>query len=191
MYHAALATVDYQVKMSRTLLLLRHAKAAAYSESGTDYDRPLAKRGVRDAEAIAHVLRSERLKPDLVLCSSALRTRQTLVPILALWPDLDIRYEDSLYLASVEEGLSYVKRADKAQRTLLLAHNPMTENILHTLVNRQANNDLAGLADAMTKYPTGALAELSLDIDNWADLSPSCGTLRRFVKPRTLAGERV
>lgn len=177
--------------MSRKLLLLRHAKAAEGSESGTDYDRPLAKRGLRNADAIASLLKSKELKPDLVLCSSALRTRQTATAILSIWPDLTVRYDERLYLASLEQGMSLLKKADPEPTVLLIGHNPMIEQTLHTLVDQFGDNDRKALADASAKYPTGGLAELNLDIATWTKLEPARGTLRRFVKPRTLSDERV
>lgn len=177
--------------MSRTLLLLRHAKASQDSESGGDHDRPLAKRGLRDAKSIAAVLRSESLKPDLTLCSTALRTRQTAAAILAVWPALNIQYEDNLYLASVTEALKFLRRIESAHTALLIGHNPMIENMLQTLVDRSLDNDTAGLHDAAAKYPTGALSELDLKVGAWSELEASCGRLVRFVKPRTLSGESV
>lgn len=177
--------------MTRTLLLLRHAKASPHSETGSDHDRPLAKRGLRDAQAIATLLRSARLKPDLVLCSTALRTRQTAAAILTIWPSLNIQYEDSLYLTSVTEALEFLRRIDSARTALLIGHNPMIENMLHTLVDRSFDNDVVGLQDAAAKYPTGALSELELKINAWSELATGCGRLVRFVKPRTLSGEPV
>lgn len=175
--------------MTRSLLLLRHAKAATDSETGTDFDRPLSKRGRRAADAIARFLQTEGLKPDLVFCSMAQRTRETLEPILDIWPELNVRYEEDLYLASIGTGFEYLKTSGDAQTTLIIAHNPMTEVMLHRLIDLHGDNDMAGLADASMKYPTGGLSILSLDIDEWTDLKSSCGVLKRFVKPRALSGE--
>lgn len=191
LYHGARATVDYKVTMSRSLLLLRHAKASPDSESGADFDRPLSKRGFRDATAMAELMRKEIPKPDLVLCSTALRTRQTLDAILAVWPSLNVRFERDLYLASPYEAERLVRSSGDAQSTLIIAHNPMTEMMLHQLVDINGDNDKAGLADASIKYPTGALSVLSLEIDAWEDLKRSCGTLKLFVKPRALSDETV
>jgi len=172
--------------MTRTLLLLRHAKAAESSESGTDFDRPLAKRGLRNAEAITSYMQSKKLKPDLVWCSSAKRTLQTAAAVLSAWPNLKVNYTEQLYLASLEQGLSLLRESDTAATVLLVGHNPMIEQTLHMLVDQLGKNDQAALLDASEKYPTGALAELRLDIDEWVDLKPSCGRLKRFIKPRTL-----
>lgn len=172
--------------MSRTLLLLRHAKAAESSESGTDFDRPLAKRGRRNADAITDYLQSKKLKPDLVWCSSAVRTRQTVAAVVSAWPNLKVQYTEKLYLASFEQGVSLLQQSDPATAVLLVGHNPMIEQTLHMLVDQLGKNDKAALADASAKYPTGALAELKLDIDAWSDLKPSCGRLKRFIKPRSL-----
>lgn len=175
--------------MTLKLLLLRHAKASQDSKSGSDHDRPLAKRGVRDAAVISALLHSEGLKPDLILCSTALRTRQTAAALIATWPTLTIQYEDGLYLTSIAGAMEFLRRIESARTVLLIGHNPMIEHMLHTLVDRSLENDVVGLQDAAAKYPTGALSELALKIDAWSELDAGCGRLVRFVKPRTLSGE--
>ena len=172
--------------MSLSLLLLRHAKACAPENSLNDHDRSLSTRGVRDAKAIAEYLTSTNLKPGLVMCSTARRTRQTLEPILSAWPDLKVNFDDGLYLASTTSVLAQLHHADPAQRVLFIGHNPTMEDLLHRLINRSLSHK-SNLAEAFVKYPTGTLAELSLPCATWAALQPSSGQLIRFIKPRTLS----
>ena len=86
---------------ARTLLVLRHSKSA-YPEGVADIDRPLGPRGVRDAVTLGGWLLGQGLLPDLVVCSTAARTRQTwdLVSDQLVWPDEDamvVRYDPRVY----------------------------------------------------------------------------------------------
>jgi phosphohistidine phosphatase len=166
-----------------SLLLLRHAKAA--NESIKDHERSLAPRGQRDAVKIAHYLEASDLKPDLVMCSTAKRARLTLDSILTIWPDLNVSYENEIYLASTEMAVAHLRQGGSANRILLVGHNPTMEDLLRVLTD-QRNTSNAALSDALSKYPTGALAELSIDCKRWDELNVSCGQLKRFIKPRTL-----
>lgn len=172
--------------MTYQLLLLRHAKSSHDVEFLSDHKRELNKRGRKAADSIAAYLKREDLKPDLVLCSSATRTRQTLEPILTIWPDLTVRYEDSLYLASVPDTLSILSQADLEKRVLVIGHHPTMGDTVHHLIDRSCQNNDRALADLSNKYPTAALAILVLDIESWNDVSRKCGQLTRFIKPRDL-----
>ena len=83
----------------KALYLLRHAKSSRDDDSLPDHDRPLSKRGRRDAEAIARHLAAAGLHPDLVLSSTALRTRETLAPIQAALKPRRVVFDNDLYLA--------------------------------------------------------------------------------------------
>ena len=187
-----IATVSYWLPSCRllddhvtlSLLLLRHAKAA--DASPKDHGRALATRGMRDSKKIAQYLSASALKPDIVLCSTAKRARLTLDPILSIWPELPVSYEDGLYLASTADAIAHLRQVDQAQSVLMIGHNPTMEDLLRRLIDRQRPQDSTLLADALSKYPTGALAELSLDLDHWGMLDAPCGQLTRFIKPRTL-----
>ena len=169
--------------MSLSLFLLRHAKAA--DTSPKDHERALASRGQRDSQKMARYLEASELRPDLVLCSTAKRARLTLNSILSVWPDLAVSYEDGLYLASTTDVVSLLRQVDQARRILVVGHNPTMEDLLRYLIDRQ-QPQASALADAYTKYPTGGLAELSLDLEHWSKLDAACGQLIRFIKPRTL-----
>ncbi len=150
-----------------------------------DHERALAPRGQRDAKKIAEYMAVSGLKPDIALCSTASRARLTLDPILSAWPDLPVSYEGGLYLASTADACAHLRQADPAQCVLIVGHNPTMEDVLRQLIDRRQTQD-SGLSDALSKYPTGALAELSIDCKHWSLLDKSCGQLKRFIKPRTL-----
>ena len=171
----------------RGLLLLRHAKAEPGVPEQDDHERALARRGRRDAERIGVAMADRGLAPDHVLCSSALRTRETLDRILPHLPaGLALTVDRRLYLASPDEILARIARVEEGARNLLVVgHNPG----LAALAERLAGaGDPAALARLGRKFPTGSLAELEVDAARWRDLAPGSASLRIFLTPRDCAG---
>lgn len=169
----------------KTLLLLRHAKSSRDDPALDDFDRPLASRGQDAASRMGRYLRDKVGRPDLALCSAALRARQTLDRVVeAFGSDVPVRTLKGLYLAEPSRLLAAVRRApDDARCLLLVGHNPG----LGTLATRLcARGDAALLRRMAEKFPTGALAEIGFDIERWADVAPEHGRLRNFVVPRDL-----
>ena len=164
----------------KVLHLLRHAKSSWDDSSLADHERPLAPRGLKASQRIAEHLREAGIAPELVLCSSALRTRQTLAALLpVLDGDVEIRLEDGLYGADVGEVLARVREVDEAvSSVLVIGHNPT----LHELALL-----LSGRGDVLDRFPTGALASLGVPA-GWAELGESDARLEGFVVPRELDG---
>jgi phosphohistidine phosphatase len=163
----------------KTLYILRHAKAAPESGDG-DAERPLAKRGRKAAALMGEFIAEQSPRPELVLCSSALRTRETLDEVLpALTPSPSILYEDKLYLASVARLMERLHRLPEAIETvLLIGHNPG----LHQLAIALAD-DSSMLADG---FPTSALAILQFD-GTWSGLGPNDAALTDYRTPKALS----
>jgi len=165
------------------LWLLRHAKSSWDHPGLDDRERPLARRGVRAAALMRAYLEAEEIHPELVLCSSALRTRETLTAVLpALGSDLVVRIEPSLYTFDGEQLLGVIRQVDAGVRSMLLVgHNPAMQELALALVSRGDR-----LADVAEKFPTGALVEIVLPESAWSDLAEGSGELTRFVTPREL-----
>ena len=171
--------------MTKTLLLLRHAKSDWGDPALDDHDRPLNKRGERAATLMGRHLEDESRSIERVLCSSARRTRETLERLgdrLTGCPRVDV--ERSLYLASAEDLFEHLARLDDAiESVLVIAHNPGIAHLAQILAGR---GDEEVLGRMRRKYPTGALARLSLAVESWAELGPGCGRLESFTTPRSL-----
>ena len=163
------------------LLLLRHAKSSWDDDSLADHDRPLAPRGRRAADRLAEYFAAERIRPALVLCSSARRARETLEPIMAaMGPGVDVRVEDGLYGASAPELLARLRElAPPVTPVLIVAHNPGLHDLALGLA-RDAGPELPA------KFPTGALAVLDTGTTAWAGLTWGAARLARFITPRAL-----
>jgi phosphohistidine phosphatase len=167
----------------KRLWLLRHAKSSWDQPSLPDADRPLAARGRRAAEVLAAHLAAAEVRPTVVLCSSSLRTRETLAAILpALGDALEIRIERALYGAGAAQLLDRLRLvSNKASSAMLIAHNPGIQDLALALA--AGGPALAGLGE---KFPTGALATLELDVERWRDLDYGMGTATILVTPRSL-----
>jgi phosphohistidine phosphatase len=167
----------------RRVYLLRHAKSSWDDPALSDHDRPLAPRGRRAAASLARYLKKERIRPELVLCSSSVRTQQTLDGIRpALGKKARVEIEDGLYAASEAVLLERLRStAGEVESVLVIAHNPGTQDLAVSLVGRGE-----GLGRLHEKFPTGALAALAFS-GPWADLAPATCELERYVLPRELA----
>jgi len=173
----------------KQLSLLRHAKSSWDDPALGDIDRPLSKRGRRDSPAIGAHIAEVQLIPDLVLCSSSRRTRDTYDLVNTAWTAAGraapVLFDDRLYMAEPDEILGVLRELpDEADRIMVLGHNPGIERLADLLT---ANARSAALARLRAKYPTGALAAFELDIKAWRAIAPRCGRLTRFVTPRELA----
>ncbi len=169
------------VRPPRRLLLLRHGKSDWADSSTPDAERPLSPRGRAACELIAEHLRADQLIPDLVLCSSARRTRQTVEHIAgALPPDVPVLTEDRLYLADVADLLDRLRELDDGVPTVLLVgHNPGMQALAAGLLP-------VGERPRIPTFPTAALAVEDLAVGRWAELGPSTTRLVSFVTPRSL-----
>lgn len=144
----------------KTLLLMRHAKSSKDAK-GPDEDRPLAKRGVKDALKMAELLKEKELLPDYVLTSSARRSRETAYAILPISnAELAIKSTKALYMAEAPEILKAVQQvSDDSCCLMLVGHNPGLESFLQYMT---------GKVDSL---PTAAIACLVLPIDAWSALT--------------------
>jgi phosphohistidine phosphatase len=179
----------------RTLVLLRHAKSAW--PDVPDHDRPLARRGQRDAPAMGRWLRAAGHVPDQVLCSTARRARETWQLAQAgLGAAPPARFEDLVYQGSAAQLLDLIRSAAPAARTLLIVgHDPAIPELARTLAAaappaRVGSHGSAGhraAADRMrAKFPTAAVAVFEFT-GNWGQLSRGTARLTAFVTPRSVA----
>jgi phosphohistidine phosphatase len=173
-------------KPPRVVYLLRHAKSSWEDPLLADVDRPLAPRGRRACETMGRYMRFADVRPDVVLCSPSVRTRQTIEKLL---PELDgevpVAYEEALYHGGADDLMDRLRRVpDKFNSVLIVGHNPALQALAVSLAG-------AGAVDAMArlraKFPTAGLATLVLREDHWRDLAADACELHSFVVPRELA----
>jgi len=175
-----------------TLSLLRHAKSSWDDPGLDDFDRPLAKRGQKAAPEIGAALAAMGLRPDLVVCSGAVRARETLSMVLAKLgaPPPDVLYEDGVYMAGPEKLLRRVRAVgpgptgEAPRHVMLVGHNPDLEELALLLVGSGAADDTARMA---TKFPTAGVAVIAFNAESWAAIEPGAGRLEHFLTPKSLA----
>lgn len=169
------------------LALLRHAKSSWDDPGLDDFDRPLNDRGRLAAPVMGQLLASLKFAPDLVLCSPAKRTRETLQAIQPYFapPPPKIVFDDALYLASATDLIECVcKTASPTSRVLVIGHNPG----LHAMATRLASSGDAGLIARLNdKFPTAALAVFSFEAPSMVALQAGRGHLEAFLTPKDRA----
>ena len=179
------AAIDDRQGGGRRLVLLRHAKSDWPDVA--DHDRPLAKRGRRDAPAVGRWLGRSGYGPDAVICSTALRARETWelasAGLRAAAPGAApaVRYESRVYEATVLGLLMLVREFPPEWRTaLLIGHNPGMAELT------------AGLADPSSDppsaFPTAAVAVLAVP-GAWADTAPGEASLVSFAIPADMRSD--
>jgi len=168
--------------MVRTLHLLRHAKSSWQDAELPDHDRPLSKRGRRAGAALAHRFARESA-PDVVLCSTALRTRQTLELISAALKPSKVVFEPAIYGGGIRKLMKLLWHLpDSAQTVLLIGHNPALHELAVSLADDTTTGRLPSLAD---KFPTGALATFQFT-GKWSDLHAGKAAAIAYVRPADL-----
>lgn len=167
----------------KRLILMRHAKAA-YALGVEDHERPLAQRGHDEAPLAGKWLLENGVVPDFILCSSALRTRQTCTWVCqqlgakAPTPKL----EDALYAAPPSALLSVINHVPETVTTLLvIAHMPGVQELALRLASRDSEQD--AYMQMASGYPTSALTVLDYTGD-WATLDRQDARITHFTVPR-------
>ena len=168
------------------LHLLRHAKSGV-DETAEDHERRLSRRGREAARRVAESLEAALGGLDLVLCSTALRTRETAELVLAGFAAPPrILHEDALYLAGRAVLLRRLRRLDEsAGSVMVIGHNPG----LHELALALAAPDSPRFqALAAGKFPTTARASFAIE-SPWASLEQSRHALTQYVTAKTLGDQ--
>lgn len=169
----------------KILYLLRHAKAEPGGFTLNDEDRPLSARGREACITVGSYIKKHKYTPEIVLCSSSIRTRETLERIedfFAAPPQ--VKLEKRLYLATPGEMLAQVHNlADEVSSALLIGHNPGMHHLAALLASSEGTELRTELE---IKYPTSALAVITFKTQSWKSITPDSGTLKDFVTPKGL-----
>lgn len=162
----------------KRLTLLRHAQADNPVSDQQDWDRPLTKRGERDAGEMARRMKALRQRPVLILSSPAIRARQTAEAFSKCFHNAQLQLVDDLYLAEPKQLLTAIHElGGSAAHLLVVAHNP----------------GIAEFADQLSQdrrvdgMPTGATVTAEFDLENWQDLRPGTGINVEFDCPQRSA----
>ena len=161
----------------KTLLLLRHAKAENAQPGSSDISRSLNERGKKEAQAIGTFIRKQNLAVELVLCSPAVRARETAELVLAAAEiKANLGYDQRIYETGPRQLLEVITEVDvNKSAVLLVGHNPGMEELLTALT---------GSEEPMA---TGTLAKIDFNFDEWSRIADDSGSLELIVSPNELA----
>jgi phosphohistidine phosphatase len=162
----------------KTLVLVRHGKAAWRHQEAHDVDRPLKKRGVEESRAMAKHLSERGFVPNLMVHSPAKRAIQTaniFAEVLDLPPRL-VQVNNSIYNASLEEVLAVILALpDNMQRVVLIGHDPPLTNATSYLTNR-----------VFEKIPTAGAVSITFNVYHWNQITHHMGQVQFSISPKML-----
>jgi len=159
----------------KKLVLIRHAKSDWANPLLDDFDRPLNKRGLKNAPFMAKLLKEKGLTPDLIVSSSSLRTKLTLDFFIREFDYKgEVIFERLIYEAPYKNLLKIIKNIEKKYKTLfLVAHNPSLNDLADFLLRSFEEN-----------IPTCGVVEIDFDVENWSDISKDNAKLICFEYPK-------
>lgn len=170
----------------KKLYLMRHGKSSWDDSDTADHDRPLAPRGCKAATVVGRYLATLEARPQLVLCSTARRTSDTLdLALEHLDASPAIEREHGLYLCGPRVLLERIKDTpDNIDSLMVVAHNPDLHAVALALAAHGDDEEHTALA---MKFPTAACAVFEVTAPRWRDIAADHARLVEFVRPRKLA----
>jgi phosphohistidine phosphatase len=156
----------------KTLFLLRHAKSENAAPGLTDLNRSLNERGRKEAQALGQYIKKENIRFDLVLCSTAVRARETTELVLASAElTSNVRDDQRIYEAGALRLLEVISESEQsAKAVLVVGHNPALEELIQLLTDHAA------------QMPTCTLARIDLNVEEWSNVSENTGNLDWLIK---------
>lgn len=163
--------------MTKTLMILRHAKSSWKDKNLKDYDRPLKKKGEEAAELLGKIIAHGKFQPDIILSSPAKRTKET-AEIVSKFSEYKgpVDFVDAFYMGEPGDYIRSLRHLpDDVNRAMVVGHNPGLEALMQML---------EGTVNALS---TGAMGILDLELSHWGDLNSSTvGKLVKFWDPEEM-----
>lgn len=134
---------------------------------------------------MAEYMSEQEIRPDLIFCSTAKRTRQTLNLLLdSFTHEPIIEFDEALYLAAPRDILDLVKETDQnLDHVMVIGHNPGLHTLALLLTDSGAPQEITAMS---SKFPTAALAVLDFSVKSWSEITPNSGHLRLYMTPKNL-----
>ncbi len=167
--------------MTKALYLLRHAKSSWADASLSDHDRPLQAKGQKRAGRLRDFLAENGIRADLVLCSSALRARQTYDIVAPALGDPELKVDERIYGADVDDALALLRAVDERYDNVMLVGHDPTLRLLALTLAMTATGDARDRIDR--KFPTSGLATLTFGDASWGAVGKGVGHLEAFHVP--------
>jgi phosphohistidine phosphatase len=165
----------------KNILLLRHAKSSWDDSSLKDFDRPLAKRGQKDAPRVGRFIRESKTVPATIISSPAQRAKQT-AQLIAVEANLGtdaISWVEDLYYGGARDYLTAIQSApEDAADIMLIGHNPLMEETVSLLCNGEGGYGV--------RMPTAALVCIEHPAIEWKQVKPGTARLKWMMIPKLL-----
>jgi phosphohistidine phosphatase len=161
----------------KKLLIMRHAKSCWKYTDLSDHERPLKKRGKNDAKKMGKLLKSKKIIPDVIICSTAERAKETAdLLIEGMKYKNDVIMSDALYMAEPSHILSAINENAKKQKTVMvIGHNPGSEALLQILTGK------------VESLPTASIAYVTAKIDSWKEIEKCKDVkLKKLWRPKDI-----
>ena len=164
------------ITTTKTLYLARHAKSSWADPDLSDFERPLKKRGEKDAPMMGKILASKGVKPELIISSPAKRAITTAY-ILAeeiKYPKENIVTKEDIYAAATSDLLEIIEQLDDSLKSVMLVgHNPSFTNLANYLTDDRFDN-----------IPTCGVVAIGFDIARWDKIDKNSGKVIFFEYPK-------
>jgi phosphohistidine phosphatase len=160
----------------KSLYLVRHAKSSWKYPNLDDFERPLNKRGRKNAPFMGKILKELKVSPDLVISSPANRAAMTarIIAVKINYPLENIRYSETVYEFGESALRHVVEQIDDAvNQAMIVGHNPATNALANYIGDQPISN-----------IPTCGIYCVDLDIQSWTNISEHCGKNRFFEFPK-------
>ncbi|TVQ49603.1 MAG: histidine phosphatase family protein [Saprospirales bacterium] len=162
----------------KKLIVIRHAKSSWSNSQLLDINRPLNNRGQRDAPLMAKLISRECEAPEIILCSSSKRTKQTVKYFSDEWglENEKIQYMDALYHASTDQLMYHIRRIEEnLESVALVGHNPGLTYLVDQLVRGNTPDNI----------PTSGVAILQSESDFWSSFDAAKVSLIKYFYPKS------
>ncbi|PLX01335.1 MAG: hypothetical protein C0594_13290 [Marinilabiliales bacterium] len=157
----------------KTIHLLRHAHAGFSSEDNSDFNRCLSEQGISEIQSLACKISNQQLSPDLILASSAQRTRQTTKILMEScnWHGR-VQFLDIIYEADIQDLLELIhNQPDNCNNLLICGHNPTISYLSSYILNSRISIDTANYIS------------FELNIEKWIEITKGIGELKLHLLP--------
>lgn len=164
--------------MALRLLLMRHGKSDwTTTHWQRDQDRPLAPRGIKAAKQMGKWVRTSDQLPDLIVSSRALRARETAdLFVQGARTPIPIQFSDGFYESTPERVLAAIRqRPEQVVSVMAVGHEPTWSELASQLMGGGA-----------LAFPTGAIARIDFEVNDWAKIHPGEGILKWLLQPKLL-----
>ena len=162
----------------KNLILIRHAKSSWKNHELADHDRPLNKRGIRDAPLMGELLSKKAINPDRILSSPAKRAIDTarLISQKIGVPVKHIVEHDKIYAASISSLLAIIQQIeDSFETVILIGHNPAITQMTLFLTHHPIDN-----------IPTCGVVNMRFEIPTWREIAEGKGIIEFFEYPKKM-----